>query len=251
MFDLSGKIALVTGGSRGIGRAICISLAEAGAYVIVNYRSNLNAAKETVNKIKDNDGSSEYIQANVSKCEEVEIMFEKIIKKHGRLDILVNNAGILSRFPFLELPVEEWDRLMNTNARGYFLCAQYAARIMVNQKYGRIINVSSISQINAAAGRVHYCAAKGAIGMLTKGMALELTPFGVTVNAIGPGSIHTDFNDDVLSDPGYYQKCKDGIPAGRLGKPEDISGAAVYLASDEASFVSGAMIIIDGAMIVK
>jgi len=251
MFDLSGKIALVTGGSRGIGRAICADLAKAGAHVIVNYCSNENAAKETVGIIAENGGSAEYMRADVSVLGEIDSMFGTILKKHGRLDILVNNAGVLSRHPFLELPVEEWDRLMNTNARGYFLCGQRAARIMAKQKYGRIINVSSISQINAAVGRTHYCAAKGAIGMLTKGMALELAPLGITVNAIGPGSIHTDFNDDVLSDPDFYEKCRAGIPAGRLGKAEDIAGAAVYLASDEASFVSGALLIVDGAMIVK
>ncbi len=208
MFDLSGKIALVTGGSRGIGRAICIDLARAGAHVIINYCNNLEAAIKTLNIIECSSASSEYIKADVSKSEDVELMFEKIIKKHGRLDILVNNAGILSRYPFLELPVEEWDKIMNTNVRGYFLCAQCAAKIMADQKYGRIINISSISQTQAAVGRVHYCSAKGAIGMLTKGMALELTPLGITVNTIGPGSIHTDFNDDVLSDLVYYQRCQ-------------------------------------------
>ena len=250
MFDLSEKIALVTGGSRGIGRAICIDLARAGAYVIVNCRANLDAAKEVVDIIEKNGGKAEYFQADVADINAVDKMFQTIANRHGRLDILVNNAGILSRFPFLELPVEEWDRVMKTNVRGYFLCSQRAGRMMARQKYGRIINVSSVSQVIAGPGRVHYCASKGAIGMLTKGMALELAPLGITVNAIGPGSIHTDFTEDVLSDPVFYQSCCDKIPAGRLGKADDISGAAVYLASDEASFVNGALLIIDGAMIV-
>jgi 3-oxoacyl-[acyl-carrier protein] reductase len=251
MFDLSGKIALVTGGSRGIGRAICVDLARAGAYVIVNYCRNEGAAKETADTIARAGGSAEVLQADVASLEDIDAMFTAIEKKHGRLDILVNNAGVLSRHPFLDLPVEEWDRLMNTNARGYFLCGQRAARIMARQKQGRIINITSVSQIDAAPGRVHYCATKGAIGMLTKGMALELAPYGITVNAVGPGSIHTDFNDDVLSDPAYYKRCVDSIPAGRVGRADDISGAAVYLASDEASFVNGALLMIDGAMSVK
>ena len=251
MFDLSGKIALVTGGSRGIGRAVCVDLAKAGAHVIVNFCRNMNAAEETVKMIESAGGSAEYIQADVASLEDIDRMFESVMQKQKKLDILVNNAGVLSRYPFLELPVEEWDRLLNTNARGYFLCGQRAARIMAEQKYGRIINVSSVSQFDAAPGRVHYCATKGAIGMLTKGMALELAPYGITVNAVGPGSIHTDFNDDVLSDPNYYQRCIEGIPAGRLGRADDISGAVVYLASDEASYVNGAMLIIDGAMSVK
>ena len=135
---------------------------------------------------------------------------------------------------------------METNVRGYFLCGQNAARLMAGKKSGRILNISSISQYAAAHNRLSYCVSKAAIGMLTKGMALELAAYGITVNAILPGSIHTDFNSDVLSDPAYYNDCKSGIPLGRLGKPEDIAGAAVMLASDEAAYITGAEIVIDG-----
>lgn len=136
---------------------------------------------------------------------------------------------------------------METNARGYFLCSQFAAKLMQERKQGRIINISSISQFEAAPGRIHYCASKAAIGMLTKGLALELAEYGITANEVLPGSIHTDFNDDVLSDKAYYAKCIEGIPAGKIGRPEDIAGAVVMLASEEASYISGAEIVVDGA----
>ncbi len=147
----------------------------------------------------------------------------------------------------MELPHEEWDRVMETNARGYFLCSQHAARMMKEKKKGRIINVSSISQFESAPGRIHYCASKAAIGMLTKGLALELAEYGITANEVLPGSIQTDFNNDVLSDAEYYSKCIEGIPMRRIGRPEDIAGVVVMLASEEASYISGAEIIVDGA----
>ena len=248
MFDLSGKIALVTGGGRGIGMGCSKCLAKAGAYVIINYAGHKERAEETLNAIKAEGGDGELYKADVQKKEEVDAMFDYIEEKFGKLDIHVNNAGVLSRYPFLELPVEEWDRLFNTNARGYFLCGQRAARIMQKNGYGRIINISSDTQYRAGVNRTHYAATKGAIGMLTKNMAKELGQYGITVNTLAPGSIHTDFNADVLSDPAYYARAVAGIPVGRIGKPEDIGAAAVFLASDEASFVSGCFLLADGGM---
>ena len=251
MFDLTGKIALVTGSSRGIGRAVALKLAEAGAKVIVHGRSDSDALKAAEQAVLDMGGKADRAFADTSKPDEIKRMFDEIEKKYSALDILVNNAAVLSRHPFLELDYHEWDRLMETNARGYFLCSRYAAKMMIKQGHGgRIINMSSISQYDAAKGRIHYCASKGAIGMLTKGLALELAEYGITANAILPGSIHTDFNDDVLSDKKYYEKCLAGIPLNRLGAPDDLAGAAVMLASDEASYISGAEIVIDGAMTV-
>ena len=248
MFDLCGKIALVTGSSRGIGKAIATRLAEAGAEVILHGRSESGALKATAEEIIAKGGKAHTVFADTSSIEQIDAMFAKIKADFGHLDIMVNNAAIVLRAPFLEISVEDWDRTMTTNSRGYFYCGQSAAKLMLdNENGGRIINISSISQFEAATGRCHYCASKGAIGMLTKGMALELAEKNITVNAVLPGSIHTDFNDDVLSDKEFYAKCVAGIPLGRLGKADDIAGAVVMLASEEASYISGAEIVIDGA----
>lgn len=250
MFDLSGKLALVTGSSNGIGKAIALKLAEAGADVIVHYKSDIESAEEVSNQIISMGRKSDIVTGDMRDPEQIKKMFLFIEKKYKCLDIMVNNAAVLTRIPLLEMTVEDWDKLMETNSRGYFLCTKYAALLMKEKKRGRIINISSISQYQAAVNRTHYCATKGAIGMLTKGAALELAPYGITVNAILPGSIHTKFNDDVLSQPEYYKNAVAGIPAGRIGTPDDIAGAAVMLAADESQFTSGAEIVIDGAMTV-
>lgn len=246
MFDLKGKRALVTGSSRGIGKAIAIKLAEAGADVIVHCRSNVSQCEDTAKIIRAFGVKSDVVRADMSSVESINAMFADIKERYGYLDIFVNNAAILTRIPFLEINPEDWDKLMDTNARGYFLCSQHAAKLMLSRGGGRIINVSSISQFEAAEDRTHYCATKGAIGMLTRSSALELAPHKITVNAILPGSIHTDFNEDVLSDRDFYEKCRDGIPLKRIGTPEDIAGAAVFLASYEASYITGAELVIDG-----
>ncbi len=247
MFDLKGKLALVTGSSRGIGKAIAKKLLEAGADVIIHGKSNGESLQVTFKEFKSIKDGVYAEHADTSKPEEIESMFKRIEKNIGKPDILVNNAAVLSRKPFLELEYKEWDRIMETNARGYFLCSQYAAKLMMDKGFGRIINISSISQFETAPGRIHYCASKAAIGMLTKGLALELAPYGITANAVLPGSIHTDFNNEVLSNKEYYDNCVAGIPLGRIGKVDDISGAVVMLASEEASYISGAEIVIDGA----
>lgn len=247
MFELNGKIALVTGSSRGIGRAIALALAKSGSDVIVHGRKISDSLKETASLVEKIGKKAYIVCADTSDISQIDNMFEEVGRITNKLDILVNNAAVLSRYSFLDLDVDEWDHIMQTNARGYFYCSQKAAKIMIKHNKGRIINISSISQNEVAPGRVHYCASKAAIGMLTKGLALELAEYGITANAILPGSIHTDFNDDVLQDKAYYQKCIDGIPLKRLGKPDDISGAVVMLSSDEASYISGAEIVIDGA----
>ena len=251
MFDLHGKIALVTGGSRGIGRAISMGLARAGAQVIVDYVSNGKAAQETVDAIIAQGGQAEAYRASVVDENAVDGMFEYVEKKYGRLDILVNNAAVLSRYPFLEMPTGEWVRIMNGNVNGYFFCGQRAARMMAKAGSGRIINISSCSQVQAAVNRSHYCTSKAAIGMLTKCMALELAPHNVTVNCVMPGTIATDFNADVLADPEYYKNALALIPSGRIGTAEDVVAAVLMLASDEASYCTGAMLAVDGGITLK
>jgi NAD(P)-dependent dehydrogenase (short-subunit alcohol dehydrogenase family) len=249
MFELNGKISLVTGGSRGIGRAICIDLAKMGATVIINYRENLKAAREVERIIEDNGGTAAVIQADTSDTKMVETMFTEIKRAYGRLDILVNNAGVVSRYNFEDLPETEWDRVMNTNAKGYFLCGQQAARMMIRQGGGKIINISSISQVMPGVRRTHYCASKGAISMLTKNMALDLAPYKITVNSVAPGSIHTDFTEDVLSQKDFYDALCRKIPLSRIGKPEDITGAVILLASEMGSYITGETIYVDGGYI--
>lgn len=246
MFSLKGKLALVTGSSRGIGKAIAKHLAEAGADIILHCRSNVSECLKVKEEILALGVTCDFYIADISKPEDIVAMFGQIKEKYGHLDIMVNNAAVLTRTPFLELSIDEWNLIMETNARGYFLCMQNAAKLMVDKKCGRIINISSISQYEAAVNRTHYCASKGAIGMLTKSAALELAPYGITVNAVLPGSIHTDFNNDVLSDPAFYETCRNGIPLKRLGKPEDIGGAVTFLATEEASYITGAEIVVDG-----
>jgi NAD(P)-dependent dehydrogenase (short-subunit alcohol dehydrogenase family) len=249
MFELTGKVGLVTGGSRGIGRAICIDLARMGATVVINYRQDEAAASSVEQAIKDNGGSAEVIRADTSDKTMVEAMFEALRRTYGRLDILVNNAGTLSRHGFQDLPEEEWDRVMATNAKGYFLCGQQAARIMIQQGSGRIINISSISQIVPGLKRTHYCASKGAVAMLTKNMALELAPYNITVNSVAPGTIRTDFTEDVLSDKDFHDALRRKIPLARIGQPEDVCGAVILLASTMGSYITGQTIYVDGGYI--
>jgi len=246
MFRLDGKVALVTGSSRGIGKSIALKLAQAGADVIVNYLKSADAALQVKKEIESFGRTAICVQADTSKKGAVERLFETIMKQFGKLDISVNNAGIVTRHDFLDMTEEEWDEVIDCNLKGYFLCGQQAARIMVKQKGGRIINISSISQFQPAPGRVHYCASKGGINMLTKGMALELGKYNITVNAIGPGATETDFTKDVLSDPTFYQATLNKIPLTKIGKPDDMAGAVLLLTSDEGSYITGQTIFIDG-----
>lgn len=246
MFNLKGRFCLVTGSSRGIGRAVAIELAAAGAAIAVNYRTNESAAQEVVATIEKMGQATIAIQADTSVTKEVDRMFESVMAAFGRLDVLVNNAGVVSYVDFLELKEEEWDRIIDTNLRGYFLCGQRAARIMVGQRSGSIINISSISQIIPGLKRVHYCVSKGGIHMLTKGMALELAPYNITVNAVAPGATATDFTEDILSDPEKRQAVLRKIPLSRIGRPTDIAGAVLLLASDRGAYMTGQTIYVDG-----
>lgn len=249
MFNLSGKVAIVTGARRGIGKAIAQKLAEAGANVIVS-DIDLKETQTTTEEIAYETGQETLaVKCDVTQKGEVEEMVRQTVEKFGKLDILVNNAGIAPFKPFLEMAEEDWDKVLDINLKGQFLCAQAAAKEMVKQKKGRIINIASIASGQVGAGfaqAAHYCASKGGIVALTEALAQELTPMGINVNAIGPGIIKTKMTEGILSDEKATQNFLARIPKGRFGKPEDVAYLAVFLASDEADYMTGATIFIDG-----
>ncbi len=243
---LKNKVALVTGASRGIGRAIALTLAGYGAIVIVNYCGSKEKAEEIVNQIKENGGTAIAYQADVADFEAVKTMFSDITKEYGRIDILVNNAGITKDNLILKMSEEEFDAVINTNLKGVFNCLKQASRIMLKQKEGRIINISSISGVVGNPGQANYCAAKAGVIGITKSLAKELGSRGITVNAVAPGYINTDMTA-VLKDD-LKEKVTGLIPLKRLGEVEDIAETVAFLASDKASYITGQTIQVDGGL---
>jgi len=244
--SLSGKIAVVTGGSRGIGRAICQRLAAQGALVVVNYVSNPSAAEETVQSIRSAGGKAEAVQFNVAVAGEIEAAFKKILETHGRVDILVNNAGITRDGLLMKMKDEQWDEVLNTNLKGVFLCTKAVSRAMMKQRWGRIINITSVIGFAGNAGQANYAAAKAGIVGFTKSVAKELASRGITVNGVAPGYIVTDMTRDLAEE--VTNTIKSEIPMGVLGEAEDIAGAVAYLASDDARYVTGQFIHVNGGM---
>lgn len=247
MFELTGKKALVTGGSRGIGRGIALALAKQGADVAVNYHSNLAEAEKVVAEIKALGRDSFAVQADVSNSTEVAKMFEEVKVKWQKLDILCNNAGIVNFAAFEEITEQQWDAVLDTNLKGQFLCSQQAIKLMTPGS--SIINTASIASGGVGVGFSHidhYTASKGGVVALTENMALDLAAKGINVNAVAPGVIETDMTKDMLVD----EKVKAGllmrIPKGRVGKPEDIGAAVAFLASNEADYITGVVLYVDG-----
>jgi glucose 1-dehydrogenase len=245
---LEGKKALVTGGSRSIGRAIAIALAREGADVVVNFKRHKEAAEEVVGVIKELGRRGIAIRASTDTKADVKRMAEEADRFLDGIDILVNNAGVLKRTPFMEITEEEWDWTLDTNLKGYFLVGQAVAGHMVGREIaGAIINMSSAGQIVAAPNLTHYCVAKAGIEMLTKQMALELAPHKIRVNALAPGLIETDLNRQDIADPAFRERRMARIPLQLIGVPEDLVGAVMFLANEEESrLVTGASIFIDG-----
>lgn len=243
---LENKVALVTGGSRGIGRAIAISLASNGAFVVVNYCGSKDKADEVVKEITDNGGSAVAYQADIADVDAVKSMFDYIIKEYKSLDILINNAGITRDNLILKMTEEEFDQVINTNLRGVFFCLKQASRIMLKQKRGTILNLSSVSGVRGNPGQVNYSAAKAGVVGMTKTLAKELGSRGITVNAIAPGYIKTDMTH-VLKDE-LKEKIAEAVPLKRLGNPEDIAEMATFLVSPKASYITGQVIEIDGGL---
>ncbi len=243
---LEGRAALVTGASGGLGGAIAVGLARAGADVACHYATDADGAARVADDVRGSGRNAVIVAGDVRSPSSAGAIVDEAARGLGRLDILVNNAGVMNTTPFLDLTEEEWDGVLDTNLKGYFLVGQAAARVMVRQGYGRIVNVSSTRQEQAWPGNTAYATAKGGIWMLNRVMALELAPHGVRVNSVAPGTIETDLNRSYLSDPEFRRRRIESIPAGRLGEPEDVVAAVVLLASEAADFMVGASVMIDG-----
>lgn len=243
---LTGKVAVVTGASRGIGREIAKTLAAEGAAVIVNYNGSREKAEETVEEIKEAGGAAEAVQCDVSDFEKAGELMEHVIKTYGHVDILVNNAGITKDGLLMRMSEEDFDCVVRTNLKGAFNCMRHVARQMIKQKGGRIINISSVSGVLGNAGQVNYAASKAGIIGMTKSAARELASRGITVNAIAPGFINTEMTQ-VLSDA-VKEGAAAQIPMKVFGEAKDVADAAAFLASDKARYITGQVLCVDGGM---
>jgi L-rhamnose 1-dehydrogenase len=261
LFDLTGKTAIVTGASRGIGRGIALRLAEAGATVVVNHydpgeaelgRNNVEDAAEVVETISAAGGTAVAIEANVADQTAVERLVQESVDAFGGVDILVNNAGICPFHEFLDMPLDLWQKVMDVNLTGVFLCSQAAARQMVAQgRGGRIVSISSVSALVGGGLQTHYTPTNAGVHSLMQSLAIVLGPHGITCNSVGPGAVETDINKDDFAKPGKREHVESRVPLGRTGTPDDIAGPVVFLASDAARYVNGAFLLVDGGMFVN
>ncbi len=244
LFDLTGKVAIITGAARGIGQGIAIELARAGADVVV---SDIIPEEGTIKQIKSLKRKAIYVKTDISKKREVENLINETIKHFKKIDILVNNAGIYLPGEVKNMPEETWDKTMNINAKGPFLCSQAALKHM--KKGGSIINISSVAGIEGSAGGAAYCASKGAIRLFTKALAAEVGALGIRVNSIHPGLIDTPMTSSFMKDKKALERMMSKFLIKRVGKPVDIAGPAVFLASDASAYMTGSEIVADGGWI--
>lgn len=245
--SLKGKTAVVTGGSRGIGRAICLELAQQGANVVVNYSGSEQKAKDVVAEIKALGSKAVAVQANVADVDSVQALMQATLETFGSIDILVNNAGITRDNLLMRMKENEWDEVINTNLKGVFLCTKAVTRQMMKQRAGRIINISSIVGVSGNPGQANYVAAKAGVIGLTKTTAQELASRNILVNAIAPGFIMTEMTEGLPED--IKETMLKQIPLAKLGQPEDIAKAVVFLASDSANYITGQTLHIDGGLV--
>ena len=248
MFDLKNKVAIVTGARRGMGRTHALTLAKAGAKVIVSDIS-LEDCEKVVKEIKKDGGEGLALKCDVTKKKEIEKMVKKTVEKWGKIDILVNNAGIVEFKPFLELTEQDWDKTLDINLKGYFLCTQAVAREMAKKKRGVIVNISSVAMGQQGIGMpniVHYCASKGGIVAMTEALALEMAPYNIRVNVIAPGMIDTPMVDPVMKDPKQKQGILARIPMHRMADAQEVSNLVLFLASDGSSYMTGSTVVVDG-----
>ena len=246
MTELAGKIALVTGASRGIGRAIALELAAQGATVIVNYQKNADAAQEVVDAIATAGGQATAIQGDVSLEADANALIKAVLDAHGKLDILVNNAGTTRDQLIMLMPVEDFDVVIQTNLRSAWLMSKVAAKSMMRKRTGTIINISSVSGIMGNGGQSNYSASKAGMIGLTKSLARELSGRGIRVNAVAPGYIPTDLTASLPAD--MMTKLMENIPLGRLGCVVDVAHAVAFLASDKSAYITGQVLVVDGGL---
>jgi len=247
---LENKVAIVTGASTGIGQAIATAFAAAGAAVVVDYVGAASAAEETLRRIRAAGGRAIAVAADVASPADVDSLIRHTVSEFGRLDILVNNAGIEKKLAFVDFPLEEWQKIIAVDLTGPFLCAQAAAKQMIAQgNGGRIVNISSVHEDLPMPTNAPYCAAKGGLRMLMRTIAVELAPHEITVNNVGPGATFTPIDNDVESDPKLNDQILSGIPLHRWGKPEEVAQLVLFLASEDAAYITGCTYFIDGGML--
>ncbi len=244
---LEGQVAIVTGASRGIGRSIALTLAEAGANLVLNYAGNEERARQVLNEVEALGRKAIIVKANIAKSNEVDILIQQTIDTFGKIDILVNNAGITRDNLVMRMKEEEWDDVIETNLKGVYLCSKAVTRTMMKQRYGRIINISSVVGVLGNAGQANYVAAKAGVIGLTKSMARELASRNITVNAVAPGFIETDMTSTLTDE--VRTGLMGQIPLARLGKPEDVARVVKFLASPDADYMTGQTLHVDGGMV--
>jgi 3-oxoacyl-[acyl-carrier protein] reductase len=243
--DLKGKVAIVTGAKQGMGKAHALTLANAGAKVVVA-DLDLAGCQLVVDEIKKQRGEAIAIKCDMSKKAEIDALIAETLKKFNKIDILVNNAGIFPFKPFLQMTEQEFEKVIDINLKGYFLAAQAAAKEMAKQKSGSIINIASVAAIIGFAGLSHYCASKGGVVAMSKALALELAPLGIRINTIDPGSIDTPGTHTTTIDPKLREAMMAKIPLKRNGSAQEIANAVLFLASDESSYMTGSVMVVDG-----
>ncbi|HTU01708.1 MAG TPA: glucose 1-dehydrogenase [Candidatus Sulfotelmatobacter sp.] len=248
LFDLSGKVAVVTGGGTGLGRGMAFGLAQAGAYVVLTGRREA-VVKQTAGEIRAAGGKAEGVAMDLTRIRELPGFFDGIARRLGRLDVLVNNAGTNRRASCLEYGEEDWDTVMTINLKAVFFACQAAARIMKAQGGGKIINTASLASAVTAMNQSAYAPSKAGVKQITMALALELAPYRINVNAIGPGWFRTPLNDDLFRNEVWAKGVRALIPWGRTGTPEDLAGAAVFLASAASDYLTGQVIYVDGGML--
>ena len=251
MKRLEGKVSIVTGASRGIGRGIAVRLAQEGAKVVINHRGSAEGAEETARLIREANGEAIVVQADVSRMDEAQRLVQETINAFGHVDILVNNAGTTRDTLLMMMKEDQWDVVVDTNLKSVFTCCKAVARPMVKRKFGRIINISSVSGLAGQGGQTNYAASKAGVIAFSKSLAKELGSRNITVNVVAPGFVPTALTEGILAEGDNLQRAVEATPLGRLGTPEDVASAVVFFASDDASFITGQVLSVDGGLVMQ